>query len=265
MLSNHKITLDHSPRHRRPRLGRAASAIAVTHAPTTRAQAAEGNVTDASPTNASTVDVLAVHACITPAPHPRAPAAKVDDADEHTTNAAPGEEHGANGHTKNQDAGNHPPRGWGVRTFGWDVSQASSGGQATLTSSSAPRRPVSVANFTSLPTRVFGSGTWPFRASLSIRSPPLTYLGQYGKEGLGVVRGEHKNVARHDGHGLPALEIHTPLCLPPRQALGNRASSPPFPPVCVVCLRHGLDPGRGEPDWRRGQVQKGHEFKCDDV
>jgi len=91
VLSNHTITLDHSPRHRRSRLGRAASATAVNHAPTARAKAAEDNVTDASRTNARTVDALAVDACITSTPHPRAPAAHVDDADEHTINAAPAE------------------------------------------------------------------------------------------------------------------------------------------------------------------------------
>jgi len=243
VLSNHKITLDHSARRRRSRLGRAASATAVTHASSTRAQAAEDNVTDASPTNARTVDALAFDACITPAPHPRAPAAHVDDADEHTTHAAPAEDHGANEHTKNKDAGNHPPRGRGERTIGWDVSQTRSGVQAALMSASAPSRPESVANVTSLPTRAFGSGTWPFRALLSIRSPPLTYLGQHVKESHHVVRGEHKHVARHDGHGLPPLEMRTRLCLLPGQALGNRASSPPFPPVRVVFLRQGLDPG----------------------
>jgi len=113
VLSNHMSTLHHSPHHRRPRLGRPASATCVTHAPATRAQAAEENVTDAGPTSARTVDALAVDACITPAPHPRAPAAHFDAADEHTINAAPSGEHGTNEHTKTQDAGNHLPRGGG--------------------------------------------------------------------------------------------------------------------------------------------------------
>jgi len=30
-----------------------------------------------------------------------------------------------------------------------------------------------------------------------------------------VVRGKHKRVARHDGHGLPPLELRTHLCPPP--------------------------------------------------
>ena len=116
-MSNHVSTLNHSPRHRRPRLGRSASATSVTHAPTTRAYAAGENVTDASPTSARNVDALAVDACITPAPHPRAPAEHVEAADEHTINAAPEGEHGANENIKTQDARNHLPRGGGARTI----------------------------------------------------------------------------------------------------------------------------------------------------
>jgi len=116
-MCNHVSTLNQSPRHRRSRPGRPASATSVTHAPATRSDAAEEKVTDASPTSARTVDALAVDACITPAPHPRTPAAHVDAADEHTINAAPEGEHGANKNTKTQDARNHLPRGGGARTI----------------------------------------------------------------------------------------------------------------------------------------------------